>query len=70
LRELGNFAYCVMESELSRYSYGLGAGRPGFDSQQVQTGSGAHPNSYPVCTRALSPSSVGTAMDYEMEGRV
>jgi hypothetical protein len=45
--------------QLSRYSDGLRARRPGFDSQKrqvfsllhsVQTGSGAHPASYPMCT--------------------
>jgi hypothetical protein len=44
---------------LSRYSDGLLAGRPGFDSRQgqdisllysVQTGSGAHPASYTMDT--------------------
>jgi hypothetical protein len=49
---------------LSRYSYGLRAGRPGFDSRQeidfsllhsVQTGSGAQPASHPMGTRDLSP---------------
>jgi hypothetical protein len=44
---------------LSRYDNGLRAARPGFDSRQgqdfsllhnVQTGSGAHPASYPMGT--------------------
>jgi hypothetical protein len=47
---------------LSRYSDGLRAGRPGFNSWQgqdlsflhcVQTGSEAHPASYPVGTGSL-----------------
>jgi hypothetical protein len=48
----------------SRYSDGLRAGRPGFDSRQrqnvsllysVQAGSGAHPASYPMGIGAISP---------------
>jgi hypothetical protein len=48
----------------SRDSERLQAGRPGFDTQQgidfsllhnVQTGSGAHPASYPVGTAAYFP---------------
>jgi hypothetical protein len=52
-------------SELvSQYSDELRAGRPGFDSLQeqdfpslprVQTGSGAQPASYPMCTGAYFP---------------
>jgi hypothetical protein len=48
----------------SRYSDELRAGRPGFDSRQgqdfsrlhnVQTGSGAHPATYPMGTGAIFP---------------
>jgi hypothetical protein len=47
----------ILRGQLSRYSDGLRAGRPGFDSRQghvypllrsVQPDSGAHPASYPV----------------------
>jgi hypothetical protein len=50
--------------QLSRYSDGLQAGRPGFDFptlqdfsllHSVQTDSGAHPVSYLIGTGALSP---------------
>jgi hypothetical protein len=52
------------ELYLSRYSYGLWAGSPKFDSQKSKTfflfhsfqiDSGAHPASYPVGPGALSP---------------
>jgi hypothetical protein len=49
---------------LSRYSDGLRAGLPKFDSRQgqdfslvhnIQTGSGAHPASYPLVKGVLYP---------------
>jgi hypothetical protein len=54
---------------LSQYSHGLRAGGPGFDSRQdqyfsllhsVQTGSGAHPASYPMGTGCSFPGGKAT----------
>jgi hypothetical protein len=57
----------VVSSLVSRYTDGLQAGWPGFDSQQckiflfssVQTDSGAHPASYPMGTGCSFPGGKG-----------
>jgi hypothetical protein len=46
---------CWEPEEFSRFSDGLRVEGPGLNFRSVQTGSGAHPASYPMGTGALSP---------------